>query len=57
MARATMMFDLEDLNNGVPGVERMNTFGVKKAGPNQAGIVVKFREGLDFLRVLVSEPR
>ena len=40
-----MLFDLDDLKIGVPGLATMNVFGTRYAGPNQNGIVVKFRNG------------
>ena len=51
-----MLFDLDDLKIGVPGLATMNVFGTRYAGPNQNGIVVKFRNGTRDAQVPTVPP-
>ena len=56
LARATMLFDLDGLKIAVPGLATMNVFGTRYAGPNQNGIVVRFRNGTRGAQLPIVPP-
>ena len=51
-----MLFDLDDLNIGVPGLATMNVFGARYASPNQNGVVVKCRNGTRGAQLPIVPP-